>query len=182
MKCAICESQLHYGDKFCNNCGEKVAKGAYEEDYTKTIWGKVDKVSDWWETLTFKKFLGHWITKTVILLLVLAWGIFDAYTDLTNIKFLESESYKIEYNKDLDEYYIRTDAESVSLNLYIPRHCEKIMIEEYDGEEIVNTREMLYAEYKENAVMVEKNKADYITISSVKGEKVTDLVKFYVTE
>ena len=172
MKCKTCESDLHYGDKFCNICGNKVESGAYDEDYAKTIWGKFDKISDWWEKFTLKKFLDNWITKIVILLLVLGWGFFDAYTDLTNIKFLDSEVYAIEYNKKADEYYIRTNDDSVDLNLYIPRYSDKITITEYEGEESVGTRDMLPEEYKEKAITVKKNEFDYITISSVKGEKI----------
>ncbi len=181
MKCVKCESELHYGDKFCNTCGEKIEKGTYEQDYAKTIWGRFDKLSDWWETFTLKKFIDNWVTKIIILLLVLAWGFFDAYTDFTNIKFLESENYKIEYNKKEDEYYIRTEEEEVNLNLYIPKHSEKITITEYTAE-AVNVRDVLPEEYSENPVKVKKNEFDYMTISSVRGEKITDTVKIYVTE
>lgn len=115
-------------------------------------------------------------------MLVLAWGFFDAYTDLTNIKFLESENYKIEYNKQEDEYYIRTNQEEIVLNLYIPRRSEKITITEYSGEEVVSTKDMLAQEYKEHPVKVKNNKFNHVIISSVRNEKVTDTVKFYVSE
>lgn len=177
MKCVKCESALHYGDKYCNVCGEKIEKNAYNEDYAKTIWGKFDKLSDKWETFTLKKFIDNWITKVLILLVVLAWGFFDAYTDYTNIKFLESESYRIEYNKKTDEYYIRTQDNEVSLNLYIPKHAEKVTVTEYKGEEKI-TKDL----FPEDSVKVKKNDFDYMLISSVRGEKVTDIVKIYVTE
>lgn len=182
MKCVKCEADLHYGDKFCNTCGEHVAKNAYEEDYKKTIWGKLDKLNDWWETLTLKKFLDNWIVKILILVAILGWGVFDAYTDLTNIKLLESESYKIEYNKKADEYYIKTDEEEINLELYIPRHSEKITVKEFIGEDEINAREMLPEEYQKEAVKVKKGEFDYVTVSSVKGEKVTDTVKVYVID
>ncbi len=181
MKCLKCDSPLHYGDKFCNECGDKIEKGAYEVDYAKTIWGKLDKISDKLETFTLKKFVDSWITKTVILLLVLAVGFFDAYTDLTNIKFLESESYIIEYNKKADEYYIRTEEQELDLNLYIPKHSEKITITEYKAD-TTQMRDVLPEEYSKKAIKVKKNEFDYITISSVRGEKITDTVKIYVTE
>ena len=182
MKCVNCEADLHYGDKFCNACGEKVEKGTYEEDYKKTIWGKLDKWGDKLETLTLKKFIDHWATKVVILLLVLGWGFFDAYTDLTNIKFLESESYVIEYNKKADEYYIRTAEDEVDLELYIPRHSEKITVKEFLSEDEVNSRDMTPEEYSVEAVKVKKGEFDYVTVSSVKGDKITDTVKVYVMD
>lgn len=182
MKCKKCEFPLHYGDKYCNTCGEKIEKGAYEEDYAKTVWGKFDKLSDWWETFTFKKFIDNWVVKVIILLLVLVWGIFDAYTDLTNIKFLQSDYYRIEYNKKADEYYIRTSEKEVDLNLYIPRHSEKITITEYEGENAVSSKDMLPEDYKEHPVKVKNNESVCVTIFSVRDEKITDTVKFYVTE
>lgn len=181
MKCLKCEASLHYGDKFCNVCGDKIDKGAYEEDYAKTIWGKLDKISDRLETLTLKKFIDSWITKIVILLVVLAVGFFDAYTDFTSIRFLESESYIIEYNKRADEYYVRTEQQEVDLNLYIPKHSEKITITEYK-EDTTEMRDILPEEYSKKAIKVKKNEFDYITISSVREGKTTDTVKIYVTE
>lgn len=182
MKCKKCESSLHYGDKFCNICGEKVEKGAYEEDYKKTVWGRFDKWGDRLEALTLKKFTDHWITKVIILVLVLGLGFFDAYTDLTNIKFLASENYKIEYNKKTDEYYIRTSEEEIDLNLYIPKHSEKITITEYSADGVLGSRDMLPEEYKQSSVKVKNNKLNYVIISSVRNDKITDTVKFYVCE
>lgn len=181
MNCTKCNSELHYGDKFCNKCGEKVEKGAYDEIYKKTVWGKLDRMDDVWQTMTLKKFIDHWITKSIILLAVLVWGFFDAYTSIANIRFLESEDYKIEYNKKLDEYYIRTEKEVVDLNLYIPRASEKIEITEYKDDE-KSTREMLPKEYKENTVRVKKDEFDYVTISSIRNKKKSDTVKLYVVE
>lgn len=182
MKCTKCDSLLHYGDRFCNTCGEKINKKTYEEDYKKTIWGKLDKINDWWETFTLRKFIDNWVVKIIILLLVLVWGFFDAYTELSDIKFLESENYMIEYNKKLDEYYIRTSEEEVELNLYIPRYSDKIIVTEYNGEEVLSEKEMLPEEYKVRPVKVKNNNKVCVIISSVKEDKVTDTVKFYVTE
>ncbi len=182
MKCINCDTSLHYGDKYCNSCGEKVEKGAYDKDYSKTLWGKLDKLCDWWETFTLKKFIDHWITKALILLAVLLWGVFDAYTDIANIKFLESDNYSIEYNTKDDEYYIRTNEKEVELNLYIPRYSERITITEYSGDKVVSSKEILAKNYKEKPVKVKNNKYNHVIISSVRGEKITDTVKFYVTE
>lgn len=182
MKCIKCKSSLHYGDKYCNNCGEKIEKDAYREDYAKTVWGKLDKISFWWETFTLKKLIDNWVVKIIILLLVLAWGIIDAYTDLANIKFLESENYTVEYNKKADEYYIRTDEKEVDLNLYIPKYSEKITVTEYYSENVRDSKDMLPHYYKKHPIRVENNDSICVTISSVRGEKITDTVKFYVTD
>ncbi len=180
MKCEKCESLLGYGDKYCNICGEKVAKGAFDEDYNHTLWGKIDKWSDKVDTWTLKKIIDHPATKIIITILILLYGAFDAYTDLTDIKFLESEEYLVEYNKKADEYYVTSPDDEVDLNLYIPRHAEKITVTEFLDEGGVSTRDMLPEEYKEKPITVKKGDFDYITISSFKEEKTTDTVKVYV--
>ncbi len=180
MKCEKCESLLGYGDKYCNICGEKVSKGAYDEDYRNTIWGKFDKWSDKIDTWTLKKITDHILFKVGIIILILLWGFFDAYTDITNIKLLESERYEIEYNKAEDEYYIVSEDAEVDLNLYIPAHAEKITVTEFMSEDEANKSDLLPSEYNGKAIKVKKGEFDYITISSVKEEKITDTVKIYV--
>ena len=182
MKCTKCESQLAYGDKYCNTCGEKIPLSSYGDDYKKTLWGKIDKVNDWYDTLLLKKITDSIIFKILLLVLILSWGLFDAYTDYTNIKLLESESYTIEYNKKLDEYYIYTPEEEVRLNLYIPGYTDSIGVKEYIGDEITNEKEMSSEKGKSSTVVVKKEGFDYVVIESVKESKVTDSVKIYITE
>ena len=48
----------------------------------------------------------------------------------------------MEYNKKLDEYYIRTDKDEVYVNMYIPGHSDKISVEEYCDHKISEEKEM----------------------------------------
>lgn len=182
MKCEKCGAPLRYKDKYCNVCGEKASNEKYDEFYEKTLWGVLDKINDDWETLSFKKLVDNWVVKLLVLAAVLIWGFFDSYTGLTNIRFLSSETYQVEYNKLDDEYYIRTDRKEVNLNLYIPRYTEKISIKEYTDESVGKEREMLSKEYENTPIRVKKGKFDYLTISSVRGEKTTDCVKVYIID
>ncbi len=182
MKCNKCESPLTYGDKFCNVCGEKITKDVYNEDYKKTIWGKIDKFTDWYDTLFLKKITDSIIFKIVLLALILLCGVFDVYTDLADIRILESENYTAEYNKKLDEYYVYTDDEEVILNVYIPGYTEKVKIKEFQEDVIKNEREITSVQGNSGLIAVKKGEFDYILIDAVKDEKTTDSVKLYVTE
>ena len=44
MICEKCNSKLHYGDKFCNVCGEKIDTTGYEKEYNKTNITKKSKI------------------------------------------------------------------------------------------------------------------------------------------
>ncbi len=182
MQCEKCLSKLNYKDKYCSVCGEKINIKDYEKDYNKTVWGILDKISDWWEIIQLKKFTDHWITKLLILTLILGWGLFDIYSEYTNIKLLESDNYKIEYNKKLDEYYIRTPQNEVNINMYIPGHSDKITVKEYENNKITGEKVMLKEEYSKTPVTLEKGKYDYILVNSQKLDKTTDTVKLYITD
>ena len=68
------------------------------------------------------------------------------------------------------------------LHFYIPRHSDKITITEYSSDEIVSQKDMSAQEYKEHPITIKNNKFNYTIISSVRDEKVTDTVKFYVSD
>ena len=163
MKCLKCESPLTYGDKFCNICGEKIEKRVYEEDYKKTIWGKIDKFTDWYDTLLFKKITDSIIFKIVILV-------------------LEIENYTAEYNKKSDEYYIYTNDEEVILNVYVPGYTENVKVKEFLENDIKNEREITSVQGSSGLIAVKKGDFDYIIIDTLRNEKVTDSVKLYITE
>lgn len=182
MKCEKCNNQLHYGDKFCNTCGEKIPANFYEEDYKHTIWGFFDSLSEKWDKLFLKKITDHIIFKIVVVALILLGGFFEVYTDVSNIKLLKSDEYKIEYNKKEDEYYFRTDKEEVDLRAYIPRHADEILIKEFDENGNAEEKYIPKKEYSERRQKLHKGEYVYVTVSSVKGKKVTDTVKIYLTD
>ncbi len=182
MICEKCNSKLGYGDKFCNTCGEKIPASLYEDDYKDTAWGKFDNLSNKWDTFFLKKIFDSWVFKTLVVLAVLAVGLLEVYTDIINIKLLDSEAYKIEYNQNTDEYYVRTEQQSVDLLLYIPKHADRICSREYIGGEVSEERVMTYEEYSKEALKIAKDEFDYVTVSSLKGEQITDTVTVYLTE
>ncbi len=183
MICEKCSSKLHYGDKFCNTCGEKIDVAGYDKDYDKTVWGFIDKVNDCFDIILLKKITDNWIFKILLLLAIATWGFFDTYTDVASIRILESESYRVEYNKKLDEYYIRTSADEVDLNLYIPKRTDKIKFKEVNGNQTVTEEDMTPDEYMEKKkALIKKNSFEYLTVDAVKNDKISDSIKIYITD
>ena len=185
MICEKCNSKLHYGDKFCNVCGEKIDTTGYEKEYNKTIWGVIDKIADFLDIIMLKKITGNWIVKVLLLLAIAGWGFFDAYTDFASIRILESESYSVEYNKNLDEYYVRTSKDEIDLNLYIPKYTDNIKFKEVNDKE-TSVEDMTVEEYiekkKEKELLVKKNSFEYLTVDSVRNGKVSDSIKVYIID
>ncbi len=182
MKCEKCNCELHYGDKFCNSCGEKIPAGYYEEDYKHTVWGFIDRLSDKWDNFFLKKITDHIVFKIVFVVLILLGGFFEVYTEVSNIKLLESDEYTIEYNKKADEYYFRTDKDSVDLKAYMPRHADEMLIQEFSEKGEVEEKYIPKKEYSERNQKLHKGQYAYVQVSAVKEKKVTDTVKIYLTD
>ncbi len=179
MKCEKCGYELNYGAKYCNACGEKVPKDTYKEVYDHTVWGYTDKFLNWYDTLTLKKVTGNIIFKIVVLLLVLLVGVFNAYSSYANIRLLKSEEYSIEHDKNLGFYYIITPDEQVNILMYIPKNTEKVVVKGIDGDNETAKTEFLPDDYAKG-IIAKKNEFDYITVETIKGDKISDSINLIV--
>ena len=179
MKCVKCGYELNYGAKYCNGCGEEIPKDAYSEEYNKTIWGIADKILDWYDKLTLKKFTENMVFKIVILLLVLGIGVFNAYSAYANIRLLKSESYEIEYDRKEDLYYIVTPDAEVTISMYIPKNAEKVMVYGITDEEEITQTEFLPDDYAKG-IVAKKDEFDSIRVDTIKNDKVSDSVNLTV--
>ena len=161
MNCEKCHKELNYGSQYCVNCGEKADIKGYEKDYNKTLWGLLDRIKNWWEMISLKKFTEHWITRSVILIALIIWCAFQFYTNYSNIKFLENSAYSIQYNKNNDEYYIKTSQETVNLSLYIPVNAKSVKFIGYENDADVKEDIMSVDEYKNEGFIVKKGEYIY---------------------
>lgn len=180
MICEKCKSELSYGTKYCGNCGEKVPKDAYKEEYEDTIWAKIDKIKDEYDTLLLKKITGNVYFKALWLIIVLVYFFFTMYGNLNGIRLMDSEAYRIQYYEKADEYYIRPTDEISQLELIAPIGTEKIIFTAFtDGEES-DKKEFTTDEYKEKGYTVVSNEYDYIYIDAQRRGKSADKVKVIV--
>ncbi len=182
MTCENCNTQQHYGAKYCNVCGEKIEVESYEAEYKKTIWGKFDRVEDAYHTLLLHKVTGHILFKVLILVIILLLGVFGLYLKYSDIRLLASEQYAIEYNKAAEEYYIRTDLEEVVLSLYIPKAVDTVCLSTSQNGELTPVSELSIADYAQEGLVVKKGAQDYLIVEAKRGDKVADSVKVVVTE
>lgn len=180
MICEKCKNELSYGSKYCVSCGEKIPSDAYREEYEKTIWAKLDKIKDKYDTIFLKKLTGNIFFKIFWLVAVLGYFFFTMYGNLNGIRLKDSEAYKIQYYEKGDEYYIRPTEEISQLELFLPVACERVIFTAYaDGEEC-DKKEFTTEEYKAEGYTVVADEYDYIYIDAQRNGQSADKVKVIV--
>lgn len=184
MKCEKCSAFLKYGEKYCSVCGEKVSDEMRSEEYNHTIWGKFQAAEDWYSKLSLKKFTGHILVKIIVLVAILAYGGYQLWQNGSELKILASDSYSVAYNASADEYYISTPEQETNLNLYIPPFTDSVRLMGYTADgKILEKKNLSKEEWeKEDAFKIVKNEFAYTTVSLVKNDKTTKVMKFYITD
>lgn len=180
MTCEKCNSPLNYGESYCNTCGEKASKSIYEDRYNHSLWGKLDKAKDVYDTLFLKKITDSIICKIIVLLALLAFVVFKILTNSFSISFAESKDYTVQYNKVRDEYYILTKKDEVYLNLNIPKMTESVKLAEYTDETQTGEKIILTEQFIKDGISVKKGAFDYLLIEAVSKDKSLDNVKVLV--
>ena len=182
MNCEKCEAPLSYGTKYCNTCGEKVPKGAYDAEYNDTIWAKIDKVKDEYDSLAFKKITGNIIFKIVVLLVVVGYFFFAMYGNLNGIRLKENKAYTISYNTKLDEYYIYPNGAKANLEMYAPIGTDKLVFTAMTGGKIADEKTFTVEQYEKEGYEVKEGQYDYIIIKALRGKKTADDIKVLVVK
>lgn len=182
MHCPKCLKYVPYGAKYCQSCGEAIPTDERSNAYKKTIWGKLQRIEDWYKTLALKKITDSVIFKVLILLIILGIGLFNVYRNGTQLKIMDSDMYNVQYNTALEEYYILTDADEVVLNLYIPKKTEGLLLTGYDESgNVLEKRTLTASDYEKTDVLrVRKDEYAYLTLDAAKENTGIAQLKFLV--
>lgn len=182
MICEKCGAVLHYGAKYCNVCGEAVPKGTYDYAYSRSVWGKLDKVKDALDIVLLKKLTGNAVFKTISLLAALAWLFFTMYGNLSGIRIKNNDAYSIAYSKTLDEYYLCPTGQEATLEMFAPVGTDKLVFTARQGENAVDIKEFTPEEYKKEGYTLVLGAYDYLEVEAKRKEKIADRVKIIVAE
>ncbi len=180
MNCEKCKSDLSYGTKYCTVCGEEIPSEMYLAEYDKTVWAKLDRAKDKYDTLLLKKITGNVIFKAVWLIVVLGYFFFTMYGNLNGIRFKDSESYKIQYNEQAGEYYIIPLKEEAMLEIFVPIGTEDIEFTAVSNGEESDRQKFTTKQYKEQGYTVSADKYDAIYIDAIRKGKSADKVRVIV--
>ena len=177
MKCGKCKNKNITKANYCKKCGYKFSEEEQKEAKGKTFVGKLEKLELAYNVCTLKVITEHKLYKIGSFLIVLGIGIYYLLAYGLNVRFLNSKNYEISYNEKLMEYYIITNKNKVSLDLYIPNRTKKLIVKHFDVEGKIIEKES----YKpmQEIVLETKEKEYYVLESSYLGHK-KDTFKLYV--
>ncbi len=178
MKCPKCNKKNITKASYCINCKYEFTEEEQEKAYSKTIYGRLESIQEWYYHLTLSTITDHIAFKILMVLIVLGLGIFYYYTRGINTSIISSEQYEVYYNDNKQEYYLVTpdDLNEINLELYIPNRVNELYIEHYN----INDKLIESSKYdEENDIMFKSYNNDYYVLKSIYDKKI-DLMKFYI--
>ena len=141
MKCKKCSCKNINSANFCNNCGNKFTE---KEQKKAKRWTLVWLLEGYDKLMSYidLSFLGDHIKNKALkvlyklssVIIVLAIGIYLLIANGINVKVLEGEDYKVQYNSKDEEYYLLSSKEETKLNLYIPNRAKEITVQLFDSD------------------------------------------------
>lgn len=139
MKCKTCGYDNLLKANYCRNCGS--AFTAEEKDSAKKagLGSKMEKADEVVQKiitvkdiLTLSFLTDNVIVRTLLILIPLAIAAVTGQMSPGGLTLLESEDYVIHCNTETQEYYVDTDAQVVSLKLFVPKDTETVEVAYYE--------------------------------------------------
>lgn len=129
MKCSKCNKNNVTQAKYCKWCGKKFTKKEIELGKENSIPSKINKIRDNYKKLTLSKYTDSIIFKVLSIVFILIVGCLYIFNNGTNLKLINGEDYRFDYNKKLNEYYVYPlYSDYASLNMYFPRKANLIYV------------------------------------------------------
>jgi len=177
MKCIKCKTVNINKANYCKNCAYHFSLGEQKAARRKTIIGKIELLEKTKSIVTLKTITGNIFFKMGSILIVFIIGLYFLITNGIDLKLLTSDNYIIQYNTEEKEYYLITDVNKISLNLYIPNRTEDILIEHYNS----NDKVIEAKAYNVNDdIVLETKEKEYYVLTANYLQNKNDSLKFYV--
>ena len=109
LKCPKCNTKNIVKASYCKECNYEFTEEEQDAAYKKTIFGKLEKIEEWYNHLTLSTITDHIAFKIISILIVLGVGIFYFFTRGIDTKILNRNYYDVYYNEKESEYYLVTD-------------------------------------------------------------------------
>lgn len=181
MKCIKCGEKNICKANYCKKCGYHFSEQEQKAAKGKTLVGKIEKLEKLKKIksiVTLKIITENKYFKIAVLLLIIATGIFFHVHYGNELRILESNHYQVQYNTELKEYYLLTDKDETTLELYKPNYVTDIMIIHYDQNHS-KIEEIPYSE--KSAVVLKTNEnEDYYIVKSNEKKKSEKNIKIYI--
>ena len=128
MKCSNCGKENLLSAKYCAGCGSPFTDEERQAAYDKTFYGKLDKIKEAKSWISLNKITSNIVFRILFLAAIIALGILGGNNRGTEMTVLESSQYRVYYNEDTRDYFLATDMDSVSVELYLPGKPEGLTV------------------------------------------------------
>ena len=176
MRCNHCGHKNLYKANYCEKCGYKFDESYKTKAYDKTIYGLINKIEDIYSWLSLDKIFGNTYLKIFILLIVLFSTCSKVIENGNDFIIKENDSYKVQYNKIEDKYYIISNEYYINLSLYIPKKTESILVNEYNIDNVMQNSSNYTIE---DSIVLLNEQDKYYVIESI-YENSSDALTVYI--
>ena len=128
MICRECKTENRIKANFCTHCGHPFTDAERDAAYAKSIYGRFEMLEDLWKTVSLDKITGSSIVKVLSLVAVLVLGGYSVLKNGTQFRPLEHDSYELQYNQKVNEYYLISQQDNIQLQLYLPKQADEVTI------------------------------------------------------
>ena len=174
MICENCQKKNIIKARFCRHCGRTFTEEQRQKAYDRTIFGKIEKLEKWKSYITLEAITSHPIFKTLVLVAILVWGIFLGRSNGNQMLILENDAYQVQQHAATGEYYILTQAERVSVDLYLPQKAEAVTLQAVVDGQVVRAQTFT----PETPPQLEKGGAEYYYITADYGKRKSIVIKY----
>ena len=131
MVCSNCGMNNVMKARYCRDCGTPFSEEKRQEVYNDSIWGKLDKLLKFKDILDLSIITGNPIFRAVVIIVLLVLVGIRIYNNGAHLRFEGSSDYEIQYNEELNEYYLLTSLDAVEVDFYVPRQAEEVTLWTY---------------------------------------------------
>ncbi len=177
MVCTVCGNRDNrLKANYCKKCGKAFSDEERKEAYEKTVYGKIDKILEAKEWLTFSKITGNVFVRIAFLLILGALLFMSIRANGSKLSIQNSDEYSLAYCEETDEYYVMTDKESVQLSVYLPKKTDSCVIKAFEDGVLRDTLQIT----ESRPVTVQSTENGYFTLRAVYENGSYEEVLFFV--
>ena len=178
MKCIKCRTVNVHNANYCKKCAYEFSEKEQEAAEKWTFIGIIKRIEKIKANVMFEKITGHIAFKIGSIIGVLFIGIGFMLNNGTSFAIAESDSYAVNYNEKLNEYYLYSEKDKAELNLYIPKRIENVTVKHYDG----NSKVISDLDYKvtDNIVLYSNGNKDYYILEANYSDSKSDKLKLFI--
>ena len=132
LKCTRCQTDNLQIARYCSAWGHPFSDAEREATYAHTPFGKLDKARKIKSILTLDVITGSLWYKILILVLILALGIFLRLNGVRAFRVEKSDGYDLQYMARTASYYVITEDTHADLRLVVPKGTDSLVVEALD--------------------------------------------------